>query len=210
MSETFTLNLLEIPVFYINLDKDIEKRKRLESTLKQIGFKNINRFPGIEEDIKRIGVAKSHQALLNKLSGHKLPALVLEDDILPDNIVSEIEVPVGADAYYLGNSVWGLYGSKGEVKISLEKYNDDTYRIYNMLAAHAIIYFNKNYIDFLRQAIDFNISIKTNQDKARAQTMKYWNVYAATHPMFYQGGAHEKATRFSLPPRKYTGAGGAF
>lgn len=210
MSETFLLNLLEVPVFYINLDIDIGKKEKIEELLYSSGFKNINRFSGIKEDVKRVGVAKSHNALLKEISGISMPCLVLEDDILLNKLVTEIEVPNNADAYYIGNSVWGLYGGQGQTKISLEKYDDHTYRIYNMLAAHAIIYFNKDYVKFLEQATRFNISIKTNQDKARAETMKYWNVYAAKDPVFYQAGAHEKFTKISLPPRRHVGAGGAF
>jgi hypothetical protein len=38
------INLLDIPVFYINMEKDVEKRENLESSLKKLGFKNVQRI----------------------------------------------------------------------------------------------------------------------------------------------------------------------
>mgnify|MGYP000739369947 CR=1 FL=1 len=34
------LDLRDIPVVYINMDKDVEKRKRIENHIDTIGFKN--------------------------------------------------------------------------------------------------------------------------------------------------------------------------
>ena len=42
------LNLIDIPVYYINLDDQDEKRKRTETMLKQIGFKFVERFSAIK------------------------------------------------------------------------------------------------------------------------------------------------------------------
>jgi len=72
------------------------------------------------------------------------------------------------------------------------------FRVYNMLAAHAILYTNNDYVKFLAKATEFNISILDNQDKARAETMKYWNIYANRLPMFYQNGLHTKFTKIDL------------
>lgn len=210
MSTTYRLNLLEIPVYVINLKEDIEKRKAIEKLLLDVGFKNINWHPGIIAENKTLGVAKSHNALLKKLTNVNLPVMVLEDDVSIFDLKTFIEVPLDADAYYLGNSSWGLYGGSGKKKIALSKYNEETYKIYNMLAAHAIVYLNNDYIKFLHQATGFNILAKTNQDKARAETMKYWNIYSATRPMFYQNGRHELATKIILPGNRYSGLEGAF
>lgn len=193
------INLTEIPAYYINIDKD--KSIKMESSLKQLGFKEVHRFEGVRRDPKREGIAESHQNMLKLLSKTSLPAIVFEDDIEVHQFKNTITIPNNSDAFYLGNSCYGLFNGIGRKRISLEKFDENNFRIYNMLAAHAIMYLNKEYVDFLIKAIDFNIRIKTNQDKARAETMKYWNVYARQDPMFYQSGSHEQVTKIALPSR---------
>ena len=210
MAKTYSINLQNIPVYVINLEKDKDKKENIKKILTEAGFKDIRWHPGVLAENKTVGVAMSHNNLLNELSNQDLPCLVLEDDVSIFDLKTSINVPVNADAYYLGNSIWGLYGGSGKKKISLQKLNDDTHRVYNMLAAHAIVYLNKEYIKFLHRATSFNISIKTNQDKARAETMKYWNIYSATRPMFYQNGRHEPMTKIVLPGDRYSGPEGAF
>jgi hypothetical protein len=210
MSANIVLNLTKIPVYYINLDKDVEKRKNIENLLKGLGFKNVNRFPGILDETKKVGVAKSHNELLKYLKNKKLPCIVFEDDINIFDFKKEIEIPANTDAYYLGNSIFGLYNGVGKRKVSVSKYDQNSHRVYNMLAAHAILYLNPDYVSFLAQATEFNLSIKTNQDKARAETMKYWNIYSSTRPMFYQNGLHEQFTKIVLPGLKFSGPEGAF
>ena len=210
MPSKFTVNLTEVPVYYINLDKDIEKKEQIEESLGSLGFKSVTRFAGFKEDLKRVGVAKSHQAILKELADSPTPFIIFEDDIQVGQFVNEIEVPDDADAFYLGNSVFGLYGGVGKRKVSVQRLDRETFRLYNMLAAHAIMYFNNDYIKFLIQAIDFNLSIETNQDKARAETMKYWKVYGYHNPMFYQTGRHEAFTKIALPNKFCVGPEQAF
>lgn len=193
------INILHVPVYYINLDDSPDKRERMESMLKEYGFKNVHRFSGTRESPKAVGIAKSFHALLSKLEKTGTPFIILEDDVDIANFDPVIDVPKDADAYYLGISNFGIYRGYGARRISVKQYNEKTFRIYNMLSAHAILYLNNDYVKFLRQAIEFNIMIKTNQDKARAETMKYWNIYAMKDPMFYQLGKFANATRFSLP-----------
>jgi hypothetical protein len=106
--------------------------------------------------------------------------------------------------------MWGIYDGKGHKKISLSRHSEGTYRLYNMLAAHAILYTDPEYVKFLARATEFNVYVKTNQDKARAETMKYWNIYASQTPMFYQQGKYTRFTKFSLPGPTASGPTGAY
>lgn len=74
-----------------------------------------------------------------------------------------------------------------------------------MLGAHAILYLNPDYVKFLAQATSLMVRLKDNQDKSRAQTMKYFNVYAMNNPMFYQEGKHEKVTKKSISQMNVVG-----
>jgi hypothetical protein len=210
MSNFFNLNLLKVPAFYINLEKDLEKRESMEQLLEGLGFENINRFSGTEHQIKKTGVAISHNALLHELKGIQTPFIIFEDDLVVNKFISEIPVPKDADALYLGSSLFGLYSGKGQLKVSAEKYGEGIYRIYNMLAAHAILYLNNNYVEFLARATEFSIKAGTNQDMARAETMKYWNVYGVESPLFSQSGRHLQFTNSNLQKAAKSGIEGAY
>jgi hypothetical protein len=192
------INILNLPVFYINLDKDAKKNQETLHRLEQAGFTNINRFPGILGETKKLGCALSHRALLSELEIDG-PFIVFEDDIhLSDSFDPVIEIPDDADAYYLGLSKFALNAGVTSNDLLVEKIDYTNYRIYNMLAAHAILYLNKGYYKFLSKAITAMIKDNRNQDNARAETMKFFNIYAPNKPLFYQGGKHEEVTNFNI------------
>jgi hypothetical protein len=193
------INLTDIPVYIINLDKDVDKLASATSVLKHIGFKDIRRFPGYQIDTPKLGCATSHNALLQILSGHDMPVIVVEDDINVNyGYTKEFDIPDDADAVYLGVSKYGLYHGKGFRRISAEVYDENLYRLYNMLGAHAILYLNNTYPAFLTNATKAMMDIQDNQDKARASTMKFFNVYALDRPMFYQDNYNKLNTNFSI------------
>lgn len=196
------IDLTKTPSYYINLDSDTEKAANTENVLADSGFSNINRYGGFYDGKPGRGCALSHNALLAELSHKDPPFAVFEDDIEPLRVVQQIDVPDDADAVYLGISKFGLYHGVGQHTVSAERYNGQLYRIYNMLAAHAILYLNSDYVNFLTKSTQAMIDIGTNQDKSRAETMKYFNVYALNVPMFYQGGKHQRNTRFMMSSYK--------
>lgn len=181
------------------MEKDVEKRQDIKLLLEEKGFKDIRRVRGTPNKNKKVGVAHAHKAAL--LAGLRTngPFIVLEDDILEHKFKKEIQIPDNTDAYYLGVSKWGLQSGKGTQIISVERHDVNSFRLYNMLSAHAILYINLDYVKFLLKSIDFYIKIQTNQDKGRAETMKYWNIYGAKDPMFVQSGKYYEHTCFSLP-----------
>jgi hypothetical protein len=197
------INILEIPVFYINLDEDVEKRNSLISELKNLGFKNIRRVTGVKNNKKALGVAMAHKRALETAIKTKGPFIILEDDVLIKNFNPFVEVPEDSDAFYLGLSSWGIHNGRGVKAISAEKHSGQIYRLYNMLSAHAILYLNIDYAKFLLQSVDFFISIQTNQDKGRAETMKYWKIYGNSTPMFVQNGKYYAHTNINLATVKH-------
>jgi hypothetical protein len=169
----------------------------LRNELSRYGFSNFQAIPGVVDSTKRIGVAR---AFLQALESHTddVPLLILEDDAVVWHDYHKVEIPNDADALYLGicrhgmESVLNSYYTNQIVSEPVaERVDDQIYRIYNMLNAHAIIIINSEYKNFLIRAIKTAIRIGTNQDRARAETMKYWNVYALNKPMFYQDDAAE-------------------
>jgi hypothetical protein len=173
---------------------------RLRGILEKYGFRTIKRSPAVMDKIKAIGVARAHMlALETALAECKGPFLILEEDIDIRSARFVVEIPSGADAIYLGASIWGLKDGRGQKgMISGQRINGGFYRMLNMLAAHAVLHVNHDYARFLLRHIPTFIDMGTNQDKLRAETMKYWNIYAQSDPIFYQTGKYQKYTNVKL------------
>lgn len=194
------MNITELPVFYINLDEHVEKRESTEAVLASMGFTDVTRVAGVPHKNSRLGCTMAHaEALRVALNGSHGPFLIVEDDIKVKNPNVIVDVPDSADALYLGISRWGIYNGTGHRRISVEQYSPELFRLYNMLSAHAIVYFNRDYARMLLKAYDFYFVTNDVQDKANAELMKYFEVYGLRDPIFFQEGINEKETKFVLP-----------
>ena len=180
------LNLIDIPVYYINLDEQEEKRKRTETMLKQIGFKFVKRFSAIKHEAGRIiGCARSHHEILNQA---EVPFIILEDDCSLNKEVSEtIELPDNTDALYLGISHWGRYLNHSGPYVHTTKVNDEIVRVHNMLATHAILYISKEYVDLCKRiSYHFGYEVENHLDIGFAEIHRFFNVYSFDEPLFRQ------------------------
>lgn len=175
-----------IPVFYINLDSEEEKRKRTETMLKSMGFINVKRFSAIKHEAGRIiGCARSHYEILKEQTP---PFIILEDDCtLNKNFVTNVEVPDNADALYLGISHWGRYLNHSGPYVHTTKINENIVRVYNMLATHAILYITQEYVNMCKRiSYHFGYEIENHLDIGFAEVHKFFNVYSFDEPLFRQ------------------------
>ena len=180
------VNLTDIPVYYVNLEGEDEKRKHTESMLKNLGFKYVHRFNAIRHEAGRIiGCARSHYSIL---STAKPPFIILEDDCaLNKEFVPEIDLPEDTDCLYLGISHWGRYMNHSGPFVHTKGISDEFVRVYNMLATHAIAYFSKEYVDICRRvAYHYGYEIENHLDIGFAEIHKLYNVYSYDEPLFRQ------------------------
>ena len=204
------MEINKIPAFYINMDADTKKRESTESVLQILGFENVTRVPGTVGSGKILGCTLAHiKAIDTALQATNGSFAIFEDDIFIKNPNTKINIPETADALYLGISRWGIYNGTGHRHIAIEKYDRDLYRVYNMLSTHGILYLNREYAKLIMKAYDFFVSTSDAMDKANAELMKYFEVYALTDPMVYQDGINEKETNFVLPGPNFTNKFGA-
>jgi len=190
----------DVPAYFINLRTQTFKRKKTQESLAFQGFEDVTWVQGGLAKKQVLGCALGHRnALEYVLKQNVFPCLVVEDDVMPYAEPKVVDVPDDADALYVGLSIFGIQNGGGVPNFSAERVSDDVYRLNNMLSAHAIVYFNREYVEFLLQVNDIFRNMGTNQDKGRAETMKYWNVYGLAHPLFYQGGKYERYTKVDLP-----------
>ena len=180
------LDLREIPVYYINLDEEIEKKERTEKLLGEMGFKNVTRVPAIRHYAGRIvGCARSHFEILTAIRGQ---AIILEDDCaLNKDFNGVIEYPIDADSVYLGISHWGRYLNHSGPYVHTSKTDTECVRVYNMLATHAILYLSDEYRNMCsRIAYHHGYEVNNHLDIGFAENQKYFNVYALNEPLFRQ------------------------
>lgn len=181
------LNLLDIPVYYINLDDQEEKRKLTESLLKNLGFRYVERFSAIRHEAGRIiGCARSHHEILSR--GIKPPFIILEDDCaLNKEFDPNVELPDNADSLYLGISHWGRYLNHSGPYVHTTKVDDRIVRVHNMLATHAIMYISESYVDVCRRiSHHFGYEVENHLDIGFAEVHKLYNVYSFDEPIFRQ------------------------
>ena len=180
------LNLIDVPVFYINLDEQEEKRKATETLLKKLGFRYVQRFSAIKHETGRIiGCARSHYEILRT---QKPPFIILEDDCtLNKEFTNNLEIPDNADTLYLGISHWGRYLNHSGPYVHTTKVNEDIVRVHNMLATHAILYLTESYVDICKRvAHHFGYEVENHLDIGFAEIHKLYNVYALNEPLFRQ------------------------
>lgn len=203
------VDLTKIDTYFINTKDEVSRKNKIELMLNNKSFEKIKKFEGFSSKIHALGCATSHQQLLEQKFNEESfsPFLVLEDDAefsdfyKNSNIdLSSLEIPENSDCIYLGlTKIIFSGGNAGEKSIVTKKINNEYSQIYNMVAAHAILYTNKDYVGFLSKALKAAIEFQTHQDIIRAETMKLFKVYAKNDPLFIQSDQKTKhLTNFSL------------
>jgi len=196
------LDLREIPVVYINMDKDVDKRERIENHIDRLGFKTKIRVPGVvHEDGARAGCALAQYNALHEIDP---PFIILEDDATPFDYNPIISIPDDTDALYLGISSWGRMNSHSGPFVQWDYYFKEVdinlLRVYNMLGTHAILYLNSEYISVCEKIAYHQHNINEHVDIGFTDVQKYYNVYAFNQPLFYQTSSNGTNQKLSSYP----------
>lgn len=181
------VDLHSLKTYWINLPSHVERHKRMVKMFEDLGIKNTEWFKGIQLDPNshiKDGSGMATQTLLQQIYDlNCFPCMVLEDDAKNTKAFQhEYDVPNNCDALYLGISRAGARGHEAVLTV----YNDDYFRVWNMLATHAVVYFSKQYVKnildrgalFLDKNIPYDIAIGEIHSK--------YNIYAPEYPAFYQ------------------------
>ena len=194
------INISKIPTYYINLEEHTNNKISIEQMLRSKGFCNINRTPGIKisgyegmayyQKINHyMGVGMAQINAMRNIK-NSLPALILEDDVkFTEYFQTEIEIPNNTDAIYLGVSCVGnAYGK--DLKNGFA-------RIFNVLAAHAIIYINPEFLnkchDMAKESIIDNMM---PFDLKQSELLCSYNVITPINPFFYQSNDRQSANKW--------------
>ena len=201
------LDLRDIPVVYINMDKDVEKRKRIENYIDTIGFKNKIRVVGVQHmEGPRAGCALAQYNALYEIDP---PFIILEDDATPFSFDPIVDIPDNTDALYLGISSWGRMNSHSgpfvqyrkveRARNGIAEIDNNLLRVYNMLSTHAILYYSNEYVNLCKKIAYHQHELNEHVDIGFAEIQRYYNVYAFNEPLFYQtssNGTNQKLTSY--------------
>lgn len=216
--------LKDLDFYYINLDGDYEKSKRLETKLDllDVPSNQIHRIRAHQNSESYLGILASQiEAIQTGLASGK-PFIVLEDDVEINNYTDTIPVHELSSCTYLGLSSWGL-DKTAESLAKLEqieafpiKDESRVCRIKGMFSAHSIFYHNEEYTRELLKNLLLvqngdHISINGEEyhlkyygktivpcDIVMALMQDHFFVTALKVPFFYQTGEHEYCTRINL------------
>jgi hypothetical protein len=183
------INIQNLPTYYINLDSQEERRQSTEYTLNRLNFKSVTRITGIEKEDGKVGCARSQHKVLSN-SSIQTPFLLMEDDCVFTGVSNfEYEIPDDADALFIGNSQWARYLNFSGPFLHYRKIDDKIVQVYNMLAAHAIIYLNDEFRQVCSRISKYcGYKLLDHMDNGYAEIQKYYNVYALNEPIFKQSG----------------------
>ncbi|MEM7360844.1 MAG: PqqD family peptide modification chaperone [Pseudomonadota bacterium] len=206
--QTQVLDLSAITYYVINLKEDHDRREHIRSQLDSLGYK-YQFVEGVREGTKLNGIALSHMKIL-QMPELKVPFAILEDDsCFVRDFPAQITLPANTDAYYLGLSKFGIQ-VPGQLSrsawdnIRYIKYADNLYRVFNMLALHAVVYVSETYrqaaLDIVKRGLAIR-GIEFAGDSYYAKLQTSHLVLAPRQPIAYQAeelGGVEFATRKPL------------
>jgi hypothetical protein len=183
------INIRTLPTYYINLDIKENRRRSTEYTLKRLNFNNVKRVSGIEHEDPKVGCARSQYKVLSDCT-IQTPFLLMEDDCVYTGIENfEYSIPDDADALFIGNSQWARFLNFSGPFLHYKKIDDNIVKVYNMLAAHAVIYLNEEFRQVCSRISKYSgYEILDHMDIGYAEVQRYYNVYALDNPLFKQSG----------------------
>jgi hypothetical protein len=183
------INIQSLSTYYINLDDKDERRRSTEYTLNRLNFSSVIRVSGISHEDPKVGCARSQYKVLSDPS-IQTPFLLMEDDCVYTGIKDfEYNIPDDADALFIGNSQWARYLNFSGPFLHYREIDDKIVQVYNMLAAHAIIYLNEEFRQVCSRISKYcGYQLLDHMDNGYAEIQKYYNVYALNNPIFKQDG----------------------
>lgn len=165
-------------------EKYKERCAHMFALLKKMGFEHIAHY---KSGLQTYDPYPLNIATYNILQMHmNEPVFIIEDDVefLSDlNMI--LEIPINADAIYLGISGcnYNFESQINEASAKFEIINSKYIRVLNMLSAHAILYISPTYKTFIASALKL---AHTANDIEICKHQSKFNLYAVRKPICWQ------------------------
>ena len=186
------MKIKDISAVYINPDRFLERRRKMELWIDKMGFLGIFRVPyNTAFPDRAMTMNHAHKWALQS-NIHHTPFILFEDDASPMQPLPEyFDIPEEADLIYLGGSTY-------EAKpLKLEEYNESFYRVYNMLSFHAVLFPNKKSVEKVINLLEKAIKENKFNDITIANSSKE-NVFLVPKEgnYFFQDDYTSEVTKF--------------
>jgi len=191
------INLKDLHGYYPNNDAYVKEKIFIENQCHKLGLK-YNRFPyNTKTHPRQNGMSTDFIALLrHSLQNDIFPFIYMEDDsCLMAQIPEEIHIPDEATAILWAGSTYETGGMKASVKIT--EYDQQYYRVYNMLAPSAMIIPNASTAEIFIDMGIRSLAIGEFTDVTMAiESSNYVFLTPKDGPYFYQNNYNESVTKF--------------
>ena len=192
------IDLKTLKTYWINMSSNVERKTRMESLLSTLSFQNTEHFEGIKLDpnshVKDGSGMATHTLLKKILKENAFPCLVLEDDVEKTLVYKDFfDVPDNCSALYLGVSMAGARGHRCVATVV----NDNYMRVWNMLATHAVVYFDRRYVEEIVKRGEWFLNKNIPYDIGIGEIHRYFTILTPTYPVFYQSDP-KKASKFDV------------
>lgn len=183
------IDIQNIPISYINLEKDYMKNIAIQEML--YGYSNLNRIEATYiKDNHVLALAMSQKDALDSIT---VPGLILEDDCVKANFRTQINVPDDADIVFLG--IWDMDKPaipSGKYLPAYEIHDEDFVKVYSMNGSHAILFVSELGKQVASRAYDISIRTELWNDSILNRVLPFVNAYALRSPIFAQTSQLDK------------------
>jgi hypothetical protein len=191
------IKLKDLHGYYPNNDAYVKEKIFIENQCHKLGLK-YNRFPyNTKTHPRQNGMSTDYIALFkHSLQNNIFPFIYMEDDsCLMSQIPEEIYIPDEATAVFWAGSTYESGGLKAPVKLA--EYDQQYYRVYNMLAPSVMIIPNATTAEICIDIATRSLAKGEYTDLTMAiESSQYIFLTPKDGLYFYQNNYNEHVTRF--------------
>jgi glycosyl transferase family 25 len=167
------MEIIDIPIIYINLEKRRDRNLHVMGELEKIGFKNITRFNAIEKDDGALGCSFSHIKCLEiAIKNEYEYVLICEDDI--EFLDTDIFL-TNANKFLDSDLNWDVALIAGNNMLPYKPVNNYCIQIFNCLTTTGYIVKKRYYNTLLSNYKEGILQLMKNpNEKSKYAIDKYW------------------------------------
>lgn len=167
------MNVLDIPVLYINLDRREDRNAHMRTELTRVGFRQVERFPAIAKEDGALGCSFSHLKCVELAIQREYDCvLICEDDLAFLNVPAFLS---SANTLLNHGDPWDVLLIAGNNMLPYQPVNPLCIRVHHCLTTTGYIV-RKHYMPVLYANVKEGIQrlLKEPEERAKYAIDKHW------------------------------------
>jgi len=167
------MNVLDIPVLYINLDRREDRNAHMRTELTRVGFRQVERFPAIAKEDGALGCSFSHLKCVELAIQREYDCvLICEDDL---TFLDAHAFVANANAVLNSRMEWDVLLIAGNNMLPYKSVNDHCIQVYNCLTTTGYLV-RKHYLSTLYANFKEGIAkkLKETEQPSKYAIDKHW------------------------------------